>query len=78
MASTVGATGIAEDAAKLFGAAAALRELLGAPLPPVEQATYEARLAAVRSRLKEDDFATAWKDGEAMDVDEAVAFALTM
>ena len=78
MASTVGATGIPEDAARLFGAAAALRELLGAPLPPSEQETYETRLATVKERLKEEDFHTAWKEGEAMDVDQAVAYALSM
>ena len=78
MASTVGATSIPEDAARLFGAAAALRELLGAPLPPSEQGIYEARLATVQGRLKGEDFTTAWKEGEAMDVDAAVAYALSM
>jgi predicted ATPase len=78
MASTIGATGLAEDGAKLFGAAAALRDLLGTPLPPSEVAAYADRVSTVKARMKEEEFETAWKEGRAMSVDQAVAFALTM
>jgi predicted ATPase len=78
MASTIGATALAEDGAKLFGAAAALRDLLGAPLPPADVPAYEERIATVRARMKDEEFETAWKEGRSMEVDQAVAFALSM
>ena len=49
-------------AAQLFGAAAALRDAIGAPLPPSEQADYARNLAAARAGDAEA-FATAWAAG---------------
>ena len=67
-----------EDAAKLFGSAESLREQLGAPLPPSETPPYQRLVEKVRSHLDPDAFADAWEKGRAMDMDEAVAFALSL
>lgn len=50
--------------AQLLGAAGALREAIGAPLPPSEQATYAANLAHVRAGCAEA-FAANWALGRA-------------
>jgi len=50
-------------AARLWGAAAVLRETIGAPMPPIEHASYERATAAVRKHLGEKAFAAAWAEG---------------
>ena len=60
-----------ERAARLFGAVAAVRERLGAPLPPVFQSTHDCALAAVRATLGAPAFALAWEAGQAMSPEEA-------
>src|SRR5215212_8524655 len=62
--------------AQLYGAAAALREATGAPLPPVLHACYERPQTAARSALGEDRFAAAWAEGRSMSMEDAVAWAL--
>ena len=64
------------QAARLFGAAEALRDSLGTPLPPSERETYDRRLMDVRSRLDGTTFAIEWAWGRELDVDEAVRYAL--
>jgi hypothetical protein len=70
------AAGRLERAATILGAAAALREALGTPLPPVERDEHEARLAAVRGGLGEETFHANWNAGRAMDWEQAAAAAL--
>jgi DNA-binding CsgD family transcriptional regulator/tetratricopeptide (TPR) repeat protein len=53
-------------AAQLWGAADALRDAIGVPIPPVELADYERSLSAARVHLGERAFATAWAQGRAM------------
>lgn len=65
-----------ELAARLLGAADALRETIGAPLPPSEHAGREQALRVARERLSEEAFAAAWADGYAMKLDQAIAYAL--
>jgi hypothetical protein len=65
-----------ERAARLFGSAEGLREAMGAPLPPAERAEHERSVAAVRTSLGEETFATAWAAGRAMPMEEAVSYAL--
>jgi len=62
-----------EWAARLWGTAEALREAIGAPMPPVYRAEYERALAAARTALGEEAFATAWAQGRAMSPDQALA-----
>lgn len=45
-------------------------------LPPVIQAQFDAMVASVRRQLDEETAASTWFEGEAMALDEAVAFAL--
>jgi predicted ATPase len=66
-----------ERSARLWGAAEAVREAIGAPLAPGDDRTnYEREMAAVRAQFSEAAFATAWTQGRAMSLEEAVAFAL--
>ncbi len=53
-------------AARLLGAAEALREAVEMPLPPVELASYERSVAAARAQLGEQAFGQAWAEGRAM------------
>src|SRR6266699_3296558 len=53
-------------AARLWGAAEALRKALGTPLPPVYRADYERAVASARSHLGEKTFAAAWAEGRVM------------
>jgi tetratricopeptide (TPR) repeat protein len=63
-------------AARLWGAAEALRAQLKAPLSPMEQPSYQQIVAESRAALGEGDFAAAWAAGAGLSVEEAVAAAL--
>lgn len=65
-----------ERAACVFGAAEALRESIGAPLPPAAQAEIERDVATLRARLNEQAFAVAWADGCAMKIEQTIAVVL--
>ncbi|MGQ0605164.1 MAG: protein kinase domain-containing protein [Anaerolineales bacterium] len=71
-----GVAGQPLHAARLFCAAEALRAAIGAPIPPVESEEHERAVAAVRAALGEGAFATAWAEGRAMMIDQAIQFAL--
>jgi class 3 adenylate cyclase len=75
-ASIIGATGHAERAARLFGAAAALRDALGAPRPAAGRDDYERDLLATGAQLGPRAFAAAWAEGQAMSAEQAIAAAL--
>ncbi len=66
----------AERAARLLGAAEALREAIDAPLPPSERASHDSDIAGVRAALGEEAFATAWAQGRAMTLEQAIEYAL--
>ncbi len=68
--------GRAERAARLLGAAEALREVASTPLPPYRRADYGRDIAAARAQLDEAAFAAAWAEGRAMMMEQAVAYAL--
>ena len=63
-------------AARLFGAAEALRETLGAPLFPSHLNHYQQGVAAARAQLDDKTFAAAWAEGRAMTLEQAIAYAL--
>jgi non-specific serine/threonine protein kinase len=65
------------DAAKLYGAAESLREVLGSPLPPNEVGTYEKHVARARDAADAEAFEGAWQEGRTFDIETALAFALT-
>jgi predicted ATPase/tetratricopeptide (TPR) repeat protein/transcriptional regulator with XRE-family HTH domain len=69
------AMGHAEAAARLAGAADALREQIGAIVPPVERAARERDLAAFREALGNDAFAAVWVAGQRLTPDQEIAAA---
>ncbi len=73
LASAVAAQGNHVWAAHLWGAAEALREAIGAPLPPVERAPYHQAVEALRTQLGEQAFATAWAQGRTLSLEQALA-----
>jgi predicted ATPase/serine/threonine protein kinase len=66
----------AERSLRLAGAAAALRQNIGAPLTPVEQIKLETILDPARQALSNTASAMAWLEGWSMPVDKAVEEAL--
>ena len=54
------------DAARLFGAAAVIRQRMGVVRLKVWDADYEASLAALRDALGKKDFESAWAEGAAL------------
>ena len=62
----------AERSLRLAGAAAALRQNIGAPLTPAEQAKLEAALQLARQALTNTVGATAWLEGWALPVEKAI------
>jgi predicted ATPase/class 3 adenylate cyclase/DNA-binding CsgD family transcriptional regulator len=60
-------------AAHLWGAAEALRDAIGAPLPPVYHTDYDRSVAAARAQLGEKSFAAAWIEGRIMTPEQALA-----
>ena len=66
----------AERSLRLAGAAAALRQNIGAPLTPAEQAKLEASLHRARQALTHTMGVTAWLEGRALPVEKAIEEAL--
>lgn len=76
LASADALEGHSQRAARLWGAAERLRTSIGARPAPAARATRERLMAAAREELGEAAFADAWAEGEAMSLDEALAYAL--
>ena len=76
LAGLAAAQGQAGRAARLFGAAEALRESVSNRIPPSERAEYDHNIAAARAQLSEAAFAASWAGGRAMSLEQAVAYAL--
>jgi non-specific serine/threonine protein kinase len=75
LAGIANSVGQPERAARLFGAAEALRAASGARLSPADRVDYDHNLAAARGQLGESAFAAAWDEGRAMTLEEAIAEA---
>jgi hypothetical protein len=65
-----------ERAARLFGALDGLREATGQPRPPAERVAYERSVSAARSAIGERAFEAAWAEGKAMELEQAISYAL--
>jgi non-specific serine/threonine protein kinase len=76
LAAVLALTGEGEPAARLLGAAEALRDSLGVELAPAERETHEETAAAVRDGIGEERFSAAWRQGRELALDEAIAYAL--
>ncbi len=72
------AQGRMERTARLCGAAAALREDKGWPLPPAKRAENDRTVAAARTVLGEDAFTAAWVRGHALPLEEAIKDTLVL
>jgi predicted ATPase/DNA-binding SARP family transcriptional activator len=76
MASLATAKGEGERAARLFGAAEALREAIDVPISPSELEMYNDDVAALRALLNDSAFEAAWSAGRGKPWETAVAYAL--
>jgi predicted ATPase/class 3 adenylate cyclase len=76
LAAVLLAQGYAQNAVRLWGAVAALRESAGSPQPPSGRERYAHQVAQARSALDAAVFAAAWEEGRAMPWKRAVAYAL--
>ncbi|MCW2663865.1 MAG: putative ATPase [Mycobacterium sp.] len=76
LAALAGHAGSHREAARLFGAAAAIRKRMGAVRFKVWDAGYDASVAALRNAMSEEDFDSAWAEGAALSTKEAIAYAL--
>jgi tetratricopeptide (TPR) repeat protein len=71
------ATGRPEPGARLWGQAARLRNELGTPLQPSERVAYDRRILSARASFaNEVEFDSAWQDGRAMALEQAIEYAL--
>ena len=70
-----GDAGRHREAARLFGAADAIRQRMGAVRFKVHDASYEASVADLREGMGEKDFDSAWAEGTALSTEEAIAYA---
>jgi predicted ATPase/DNA-binding SARP family transcriptional activator len=67
-----------DQAGRMLGAAEHMREQIGAPVPEVDRPAQLQALARVRDALGATQARVAWSEGRAMDVDAAIAEAMTV
>jgi predicted ATPase/DNA-binding CsgD family transcriptional regulator len=70
-----GEAGGHREAARLFGAAQAIRLRIGAVRFKIYDAGYEASAAALRNAMGNEEFDAAWAEGTALSTEEAIAYA---
>ena len=75
LAALTGDGGSAREAARLFGAASAIRQRIGEVRFKIYDAGYEASVAALRDAMGENGFDSAWAEGAALSTEEAIAYA---
>ena len=75
LAGLAGDAGSHREAARLFGAAEAVRKDTGAVRFKIYEDGYTSAIGAVRDALGHNDFDSAWTEGAAMSTREAIAYA---
>ncbi len=65
--------GRSKSAARLYGAAEALRQVIGTPLPAVDRAEYDQELVEVHAQIDAETFTAAWAVGQTLTVDQVMA-----
>jgi predicted ATPase/class 3 adenylate cyclase len=70
--------GMPLQAVGLWGTAEALRQAIGTPMHPVYHADYEQAVAAARTALGEEAFATAWAEGRTTPLEQFITDVLKM
>jgi DNA-binding CsgD family transcriptional regulator/tetratricopeptide (TPR) repeat protein len=73
LAEVVAAQGEGAWAARLWGAAEAMRDDLHAPLPSVFRTEHEQAIAAARTQIGEKAFTAAWAQGRGMTLEQVLA-----
>lgn len=63
-------------AVRLAGAAHALRQAIGAPIPPVDSAEYTEWRQRLQARVERPQFALAWAEGSTLTYEQAITLAL--
>ena len=76
LAGPVAAQGNLEKAARLLGASDALLEAMGLFIQPGDRFEAERYESAVREQLDDATFEAAWAEGQAMSLEQAIAYAL--
>jgi predicted ATPase/DNA-binding SARP family transcriptional activator len=76
LAAVAGVQRQSERAARLLGAASALRERIGTVLTPAREADHDRHVQAARQALGVEGFTRAWDAGQALPPEQAVAEAL--
>jgi len=76
LAVVAGADRQAPRAARLLGAAARLREAIGAPVHPVDRADHERTVSLAQSVLGAEAYGLAWAEGQSMPIDAVVGYAV--
>lgn len=67
--------GAHQEAARLFGFAQALRGRTGYVRFKIYGAAHDASVAALREAMGDNEFEKAWSEGEALSIEEAIAYA---
>ncbi len=62
-------------ATRLLAAAETLRDVIGAPLSPVDQSDRDSILSEVRRRLQPEEFAAAWAVGQTVPLEATLTYA---
>jgi DNA-binding CsgD family transcriptional regulator len=75
LADLTGDGGSHREAARLFGAAEAIGQRMGAVRFKIYDVGYQASVAALRDTMGEKDFDSAWAEGAALSTEEAIAYA---
>jgi DNA-binding CsgD family transcriptional regulator len=75
LADLAGQGGSHREAARLFGAAEAIRVRIGTVRFKVYDASHRCSVAALRDAMGEKDFGSAWAEGAALTTEEAIGYA---
>jgi predicted ATPase/class 3 adenylate cyclase/DNA-binding CsgD family transcriptional regulator len=75
LAVLAGRGGSHREAARLFGAAEAIRLRIGTVRLKVYDAGHQASVAALRDAMGQQDFGSAWAEGAALSTEEAIGYA---
>ena len=78
VAGSLGALGQPEQAVRLFGASESAFEKLGAFFQPNDQREIDDMIAGARAQLDAATFQSAWAEGRALTLEQAVAQALDL
>ena len=64
-------------AARLYGAAEALRDAIGIPMTEAEQDEYQAEVARLRQGMDDGAFTSAWAEGRGLTLEQAIVYAVS-